>query len=192
MRSLLALLFILAGADYTHANNVLSNFVFPVVHPICGLNPDFDNTNQSNNIAPFNKCLTLAMGAGVDKTYADPEILLVANLIMLVMSNGGWEKSFESTNQISLGCRMKKNADPTLTPLPGTEDIPFCTKELISEKLATYNQIPQVIDVKKFDMSLQAIDINDENHLLRLKQAVAVAQASDGALELSEVIDLLQ
>jgi hypothetical protein len=79
--------------DVAFAQGNLDPFVMgPVMHPLCGLNPTFDDSPAFPPNPPFASCTTLAIGYSIAASYPDKGVDALSKLIVALSESSGWDE----------------------------------------------------------------------------------------------------
>ncbi len=189
-----ALLFLLgcALAPSAMAADNLKPFTGIYPHPVCGINPQFDDRQRNMPLSPFASCRTLVLGAQVEKSYPDPGTEAMGKLIMTIAETSGWEKMFGPLSRMPMNCRP--NLPLGLGPLPNTPgaDWPVCSVAFVRDFLIRYNRQGEVIGFKKFERSLSSLDLSMKENVAKLQLAEAAVRAAGGSASFDDIAELLQ
>lgn len=201
---------LLFGCVYVQADN-LEPFVGQTSHPICGYNPAFEN-QQSAPATPFEKCRTLAVGYGIDKSYPDPGVDALSKLLIAIGDSGGWDFRFAPLNQFPLKCQIGIPLDSPAGPIPAPDlgaipapgytpapaphpagaNLPPCTGKMLKDYVDQYNAQPIVSSAKRFEESLRRLDLNNSDTVQKLLKTTAVIKITGNSITLDEITELLE
>lgn len=161
-------------------------------HPVCGINPYFDEVPRNVPISPFATCRTLAMGFGAETEYPDPGTTALARLIVAIAEASSWDKMFGPLNTMVLNCRP--NMPVGLEPMPGTPsaDVPICTRAVLKSFLQRYNQQEVVRGFKQFERNVQQLDLSGGISISKLRQAEAMVRAAGGTATFADIAEVLE
>lgn len=176
-----------ACAAYAQADN-LEPFLSPMSHPICGLNPDFDERPLNVPTLPFATCRTLAIGYSVNESYPDPGVDALSKLIDAMFGAGVWDQRFEPMNGLPLEC---KPARPLGFP-QGPPRVPICTRQRIQYYLKQFEARPDVSSFRSLEARLRDLDLKDNATVQKLRQAIAAIQVAGPSISFDEISELLK
>jgi len=174
------------------AQDNLQRFIGVMPHPVCGMNPAFDDQARNVPIHPFSACRTLAVGFSADASYPDPGVDALAKLIAGIAETAGWEKKFGPLSQMQLDCRPKMPLG--LDPMPGSPgaQLPVCTVSYVQAFFSRYNSQPVVQGFKQMEGILRRLDLKQQSSVAKLKRAESVVRATGGQATFAEIAEVLQ
>lgn len=189
MRILLTALILAASPTVARAKDNLAEFVpGQISHPICGIDPTFDSAPKFPPPPPFATCRTLAAGFSIAESYPDKGVDALSKLIVALGDGSNWETRFAPLGGAPLTCR------PAL-PLgigPKAAPEPICTVAIVQSYLATYNQQKDVVEFRKLERRVQALDLTDADAVDKILQAAAVVRAGGSSVTFGDVAELLE
>lgn len=185
-RLLLMLLFF--GHSFAMAEDNLRHFVDEGVHPLCGINPSFDDKPHNIPLPPFARCRTLATGYSIKESYPEPGVDALSKLILAISNAGGWEQRFGPLNRPQLSCRP---ARPLGMGTPGAP-LQVCTVGFLQAYIADYENQAIVAQFRRVEQSIRRLNLSDQATIAKVKQAVAVVRATGPEITFEDVAQLLE
>lgn len=175
-----------------YAQDNLQQFIGAQPHPVCGMNPAFDDQARNVPIHPFLACRTLAVGFSSDTSDPDPGVDAFVKFIASIHETVGWEQKFGPLSQMPLDCRP--NMPLGLGPLPGSPgaQLPVCTVRYIQAFFSRYNSQSVVQGFKQMEGILRRLDLTQQSSVAKLQRAAAVVRATGGQATFAEIAEVLQ